>query len=74
MAGDKTKTDFAEKGLLDLVDLWLGLLLGDTGCVVSRQLSCTIDFSVDFYDLEARHQGSRSGIWIVELARIKRSF
>jgi hypothetical protein len=42
-----------------LVDLWLGLLLGDTGCVVSRQLSEDVEFNVDFYD--------RLGIWIVEL-------
>ena len=44
---------------LSLVDLWLGLLLGDTGCVVSRQLNPLVEFSVDFYD--------RAGIWIVEL-------
>jgi hypothetical protein len=42
---------------LKLVDLWLGLLLGDTGCLIRRQLSCEVEFSVDFYD--------RSGIWIV---------
>ena len=44
---------------LSLVDLWLGLLLGDTGCVVSRQLNALVEFSVDFYE--------RAGIWIVEL-------
>jgi hypothetical protein len=44
---------------LNLVDLWLGLLLGDTGCMVSRQVNCEIEFGVDFYD--------RAGIWIVEL-------
>ena len=44
---------------LSLVDIWLGLLLGDTGCLLRRQLSCEVEFSVDFYD--------RSGIWIVEL-------
>jgi hypothetical protein len=42
---------------LKLVDLWLGLLLGDTGCLIRRQLSCEVEFSVDFY--------ARSGIWIV---------
>jgi hypothetical protein len=44
---------------LNLVDLWLGLLLGDTGCVVNRQVNCEVEFGVDFYD--------RAGIWIVEL-------
>jgi hypothetical protein len=44
---------------LNLVDLWLGLLLGDTGCVVSRRVNCEVGFGVDFYD--------RQGIWIVEL-------
>ena len=44
---------------LSLVDVWLGLLLGDTGCLIRRQLSCEVEFSVDFYD--------RAGIWIVEL-------
>jgi hypothetical protein len=47
---------------LNLVDVWLGLLLGDTGCSIRRQLSCEIEFSVDFYD--------RAGIWIVEFARV----
>ena len=44
---------------LSLVDVWLGLLLGDTGCLLRRQLSCEVEFSTDFYD--------RAGIWIVEL-------
>jgi hypothetical protein len=43
---------------LNLVDLWLELLLGDTGCWVRRQLSCEVEFSVGFY--------GRAGIWIVE--------
>jgi hypothetical protein len=47
---------------LNLVDVWLGLLLGDTGCSIRRQLSSEIEFSVDFYD--------RAGIWIVEFARV----
>ena len=46
---------------LSLVDLWLGLLLGDTGCVVSRQLNALVEFSVDFYE--------RAGIWIVEFVK-----
>jgi nucleotide-binding universal stress UspA family protein len=44
---------------LSLVDVWLGLLLGDTGCLLRRQLSCEVEFNVDFYD--------RQSIWIVEL-------
>ena len=43
---------------LSFVDVWSGLLLGDTGCLRRRQLSCEVEFSVDFY--------ARSGIWIVE--------
>jgi hypothetical protein len=43
---------------LNLVDVWLGLLLGDTGCSLRRQLNYEVGFNVDFYD--------RSGIWIVE--------
>lgn len=60
--------ELQQKSGLNQVDLWLGLLLGDTGCSIRRQLSCEIDFNVDFYDREARHQGGRAGIWIVELA------
>jgi hypothetical protein len=55
---------------LNLVDVWLGLLLGDTGCSIRRQLSSEVEFSVDFYDREARHQGGRAGIWIVEFVRV----
>ena len=51
--------DLQQKSGLSLVDVWLGLLLGDTGCLIRRQLSCEVEFSVDFYD--------RAGIWIVEL-------
>jgi hypothetical protein len=47
---------------LNLVDVWLGLLLGETGCSIRRQLSSEIEFSVDFYD--------RAGIWIVEFVRV----
>jgi hypothetical protein len=56
--GEILLVELQERSGLDLVDLWLGLLLGDTGCVVSRQLSEDVDFNVDFYD--------RAGIWIVE--------
>jgi hypothetical protein len=55
--GEMLLVELIERSGLDLVDLWLGLLLGDTGCVVSRQLSEDVEFSVDFYD--------RQGIWIV---------
>jgi hypothetical protein len=51
--------ELQQKSELSLVDLWLGLLLGDTGCSIRRQLSCAAEFNVDFYD--------RQGIWIVEL-------
>ena len=57
--GEMLLMELQERSGLNLVDLWLGLLLGDTGCVVSRQLSEGVEFSVDFYD--------RAGIWIVEL-------
>jgi hypothetical protein len=50
--------ELQKKSGLNLVDLWLGLLLGDTGCLLRRQLSCEVEFNVDFYD--------RAGIWIVE--------
>jgi hypothetical protein len=56
--GKMLLVELIERSGLDLVDLWLGLLLGDTGCVVSRQLSEDVEFNVDFYD--------RLGIWIVE--------
>jgi hypothetical protein len=55
--GEMLLVELIERSGLDLVDLWLGLLLGDTGCVVSRQLSEDVEFNVDFYD--------RAGIWIV---------
>ena len=56
--GSMLLVELQQKSGLNLVDLWLGLLLGDTGCVVSRQLNALVEFSVDFYD--------RAGIWIVE--------
>ena len=65
--GKMLLVELQQRSGLNLVDLWLGLLLGDTGCSICRQLDCEIDFNVDFYDREARHQGGRAGIWIVEL-------
>ena len=59
--GKMLLVDLQQKSGLNLVDLWLGLLLGNTGCSIRRQLDCEIDFNVDFYD--------RSGIWIVELLK-----
>jgi hypothetical protein len=59
--GEMFLVELIERSGLDLVDLWLGLLLGDTGCMVSRQLSEDVEFNVDFYD--------RQGIWIVELLK-----
>ncbi|PSB56229.1 hypothetical protein [Chamaesiphon polymorphus] len=58
--GSMLLVELQQKSGLNLVDLWLGLLLGDTGCSIRRQWDCEIDFDVDFYD--------RAGIWIVELA------
>ncbi len=57
--GEMLLVELQQKSGLNLVDLWLGLLLGDTGCSIRRQLSCEVEFNVDFYD--------RQGIWIVEL-------
>jgi hypothetical protein len=57
--GEMLLVELQQKLGLNLVDLWLGLLLGDTGCMVSRQVNCEVEFGVDFYD--------RAGIWIVEL-------
>jgi hypothetical protein len=59
--GEMLLVELQQKSGLNLVDLWLGLLLGDTGCSIRRQLSCEVEFSVDFYD--------RAGIWIVELVK-----
>jgi hypothetical protein len=58
-SGEMLLVELQQKLGLNLVDLWLGLLLGDTGCVVSRRVNCEVEFGVDFYD--------RQGIWIVEL-------
>ena len=57
--GEMLLVELQQQSGLNLVDLWLGLLLGDTGCLLRRQLSCKVEFGVDFYD--------RQGIWIVEL-------
>jgi hypothetical protein len=59
--GSMLLVELQQQSGLSLVDLWLGLLLGDTGCLLRRQLSCEVEFSVDFYD--------QAGIWIVELLR-----
>ena len=57
--GSMLLVELQQQSGLSLVDVWLGLLLGDTGCLLRRQLSCEVEFNVDFYD--------RAGIWIVEL-------
>ena len=59
--GEMLLLELQQQSGLSLVDVWLGLLLGDTGCLLRRQLSCEVEFSTDFYD--------RAGIWIVELVR-----
>ena len=56
--GSMLLVELQQQSGLSLVDVWLGLLLGDTGCLLRRQLSCEVEFSVDFYE--------RAGIWIVE--------
>jgi hypothetical protein len=56
--GSMLLVELQQKSGLNLVDLWLGLLLGNTGCSIHRQLSSEIESSIDFYD--------RAGIWIVE--------
>jgi hypothetical protein len=56
--GEMLLAELQQKSGLSLVDVWLGLLLGNTGCSIRRQLSCEVEFSTDFYD--------RAGIWIVE--------
>ena len=58
-SGQMLLVELQQQSGLSLVDVWLGLLLGDTGCLLRRQLSCEVEFSTDFYD--------RAGIWIVEL-------
>jgi hypothetical protein len=60
-SGEMLLVELQQKSGLSLVDIWLGLLLGDTGCSIRRQLSYEVEFSVDFYD--------RAGIWIVEFVR-----
>jgi hypothetical protein len=59
--GEMLLVELQQKSGLNLVDLWLGLLLGDTGCMVSRRVNCEVEFGFYFYD--------RQGIWIVELVR-----
>ena len=59
--GSMLLVELQQQSGLSLVDVWLGLLLGDTGCLLRRQLSALVEFSVDFYD--------RDGIWSVEFVR-----
>ena len=56
--GEMLLLELQQQSGLSLVDVWLGLLLGDTGCLLRRQLSCEVEFSTDFYD--------QAGIWVVE--------
>ena len=57
-SGQMLLVELQQQSGLSLVDVWLGWLLGDTGCSIRRELSCEVEFSVDFYD--------RQGIWVVE--------
>ncbi|WP_373540136.1 hypothetical protein [Chamaesiphon sp.] len=54
--GSMLLVELQQQSGLSLVNVWLGLLLGDTGCLLRRQWSYEVEFSGDFYD--------RSGIWI----------
>ena len=60
--GSMLLVELQQQSGLNLVDVWWGLLLGETGCSIRRQLSSEVQFSVDFYD--------RAGIWIVEFVRV----
>jgi hypothetical protein len=50
--GEISLSTLRERADLALVDVWLGLLLGDTECRVWRQLDEQLDIAVDFYSLD----------------------
>ncbi len=43
--GSMLLVELQQQSGLSLVDVWLGLLLGDTGCLLRRQLSCEVEFN-----------------------------
>ncbi len=50
--GEISLSTLRERADLSLVDVWLGLLLGDTKCRVWRQSDERLDIAVDFYALD----------------------
>ena len=50
--GEISLSTLRERADLSLVDVWLGLLLGDTECRVWRQSDERLDITVDFYSLD----------------------
>jgi hypothetical protein len=50
--GEISLSKLRERADLSLVDVWLGLLLGDTECRVWRQSDERLDIAVDFYSLD----------------------
>jgi hypothetical protein len=50
--GEIALSTLRERADLSLVDVWLGLLLGDTECRVWRQSDERLDVAVDFYSLD----------------------
>jgi hypothetical protein len=50
--GEMLLVELQQQTGLSLVDVWLGLLLGDTECVVRRQSDERLDVAVDFYSFD----------------------
>jgi hypothetical protein len=50
--GEMLLVELQQQSGLSLVDLWLGLLLGDTECMVRRQSDERLDVAVNFYSFD----------------------
>ncbi|NJR32408.1 MAG: hypothetical protein HC778_05710 [Chamaesiphon sp. CSU_1_12] len=50
--GEISLSTLRDKAELSLVDVWLGLLLGDTECRLWRLCDERLDIAVDFYSLD----------------------
>ena len=50
--GSMLLVELQQQSGLSLVDVWLGLLLGDTECMVLRQSDEGLDVAVDFYSFD----------------------
>jgi hypothetical protein len=50
--GQMLLVELQQQSGLSLVDLWLGLLLGDTECMVRRQSDERLDVAVNFYSFD----------------------